>query len=115
MLLTADAESDVLATLDLGRSTCSRSPTTAAPTRASPALLERLRPRLAAIEVGAHNTYGHPAPATLRGAAGGPARVYRTDDDGTVRVEERGDGRWWRRGMAQRAGRRRAVPPARAI
>ena len=30
-----------------------------------PALLARLRPRVAVIEVGARNTYGHPTPATL--------------------------------------------------
>ena len=48
-----------------GRSTCSRSPTTAATTPGLAALLERTRPRLAVISVGAGNPYGHPTPATL--------------------------------------------------
>ena len=34
-------------------------------------LLAQLRPRLAVISVGAHNRYGHPAPATLAALAAG--------------------------------------------
>jgi competence protein ComEC len=41
---------------------------------------------VAAIEVGAHNSYGHPAPATLAALRRAGAHVYRTDRDGTVRV-----------------------------
>ena len=51
-----------------------------------PRLLERLRPRVAAIEVGADNTYGHPAPSTLAALRAAGVGVYRTDRDGTVRV-----------------------------
>ena len=39
-----------------------------------PEALERLRPEVAGIEVGLHNTYGHPAPSTLGRAARGPRR-----------------------------------------
>ncbi len=47
-------------------------------------LLAEIRPRLAVISVGAHNSYGHPAPATLAalGAAGVPVR--RTDREGDI-------------------------------
>ena len=48
-----------------------------------PAVLERLKPQVAAIEVGAGNDYGHPAPSTLAALRAVP-RVYRTDRDGTV-------------------------------
>ncbi len=48
-----------------------------------PSVLERLRPQVAAIEVGAGNDYGHPAPSTLAALRVVP-RVYRTDRDGTV-------------------------------
>ena len=44
---------------------------------------ERLRPQVAAIEVGAGNDYGHPAPSTLAALRAVP-HVYRTDRDGTV-------------------------------
>ena len=47
---------------------------------------------MAGIEVGADNTYGHPAPSTLRALRGAGARVYRTDRDGTVRLRAREDG-----------------------
>ena len=62
-----------------------------------PALLERLRPQVAAIEVGGDNTYGHPAPSTL-GALRAVPRVFRTDRDGTVRLRVRAaaDARWRR-------------------
>ena len=52
-----------------------------------PALLERLRPRLAAIEVGRRNVYGHPAAATVRALVAAGAAVVRTDRDGSVSVE----------------------------
>ena len=50
-----------------------------------PALLARLRPRIAVIEVGARNTYGHPTPSTLA-ALRVVGHTYRTDRDGTVRI-----------------------------
>ena len=52
-----------------------------------PALLQRLRPRLAAIEVGRRNVYGHPAAATVRALPAAGAAVVRTDRDGSVSVE----------------------------
>jgi competence protein ComEC len=55
------------------------------------ALLDRLHPAVAAIEVGAHNPYGHPSPSTIAALRSVP-RVVRTDRDGTVRLTVR-DGR----------------------
>lgn len=50
-----------------------------------PDVLQRLRPRVAAIEVGA-NSYGHPAPSTLRALREADIRTFRTDRHGTVRL-----------------------------
>ena len=66
MLLTADAESQ----RDARRSTLEPVDVLKVAHHGSadpglPALLERLRPRVAAIEVGRRNTYGHPTPSTL--------------------------------------------------
>jgi competence protein ComEC len=47
-------------------------------------LLARLRPRLAVISVGAHNTYGHPAPQTLAALARAGVVVRRTDREGDI-------------------------------
>jgi competence protein ComEC len=91
MLLTADAESDVLSTLDLGPVDVLKVSHHGSADPGLASLLERIRPRLAAIEVGAHNTYGHPVPATVQTLRASGAAVYRTDEDGAVRVEERGD------------------------
>jgi competence protein ComEC len=90
MLLTADAESDVLSALDLGRVDVLKVSHHGSADPGLAALLERLRPRVAAIEVGAHNTYGHPVPATLSALRAAGATVYRTDRDGSVRLEQDG-------------------------
>jgi competence protein ComEC len=91
MLLTADAESDVLSTLDLPAVDVLKVSHHGSADPGLAAVLERLHPRLAAIEVGAHNTYGHPVAGTLRTLRAAGAAVYRTDRDGSVRVEPRGD------------------------
>jgi competence protein ComEC len=86
-LLTADAESDVLAGLDLARVDVLKVSHHGSADAGLPALLERLRPRVAAIEVGRHNVYGHPAAATVGALRAAGAAVVRTDVDGSVRVE----------------------------
>jgi competence protein ComEC len=86
-LLTADAESDVLAGLDLGSVDVLKVSHHGSADPGLPALLQRLRPRLAAIEVGRHNVYGHPAAATVRALLGAGAALVRTDRDGSVSVE----------------------------
>jgi competence protein ComEC len=48
-----------------------------------PEVLDRVRPELAAIEVGP-NTYGHPAPPTLAALDRAGTRTFRTDRHGTV-------------------------------
>ena len=88
LLLTADAESDVLDRLDLGPVDILKVPHHGSADPGLPALLERLHPRLAAIEVGRHNSYGHPAPATVRALQASGAEILRTDRDGSIRVEE---------------------------
>jgi competence protein ComEC len=49
--------------------------------------LHAVDPRVAVIEVGANNTYGHPGSSTLaRLTASTDATIYRTDRNGTVEV-----------------------------
>jgi competence protein ComEC len=85
ILLTADAESDV--TLPLAREPVDvlKVAHHGSADSGLPLLLRHLHPAVAAIEVGRHNPYGHPSPATVRDLAGVP-RVVRTDRDGTVRL-----------------------------
>jgi competence protein ComEC len=90
LLLTADAESDVTAPLQLPQVEALKVAHHGSADPGLPALLARLRPRVAAIEVGRHNTYGHPAPSTLAALRVVPT-VVRTDRDGTVRLRVRGD------------------------
>jgi competence protein ComEC len=54
-------------------------------------LLDRTRPRLAVISVGAGNPFGHPTPATLATLASHGVPVLRTDRDGTVVLDVIGD------------------------
>jgi competence protein ComEC len=52
----------------------------------APELLQRLRPRLAVISVGAGNDYGHPARVTIQALRDAGVPVARTDADGEVAV-----------------------------
>jgi competence protein ComEC len=54
-------------------------------------LLDRTRPRLAVISVGADNPFGHPTAATLATLASHGVPTLRTDRDGTVVLEVVGD------------------------
>ncbi len=86
-LLTADAESSILAPLDLPPVDVLKVSHHGSADPGLPALLERLRPRVALIEVGAHNTYGHPTPSTLQALNAAVPVVKRTDQDGAVHVD----------------------------
>jgi competence protein ComEC len=85
VLLPADAESDVTAPLDLSNVDVLKVAHHGSADPGLPALLRRLHPRLAVIEVGRHNSYGHPTRQALA-ALGVVPRVLRTDRDGTVQV-----------------------------
>ncbi|MBI5106130.1 MAG: MBL fold metallo-hydrolase [Solirubrobacterales bacterium] len=86
VLLTADAESPVLDRIALDPVDVLKVSHHGSADAGLPGVLERLRPRAAMIEVGRHNTYGHPAPSTLEALATVP-EVLRTDEDGTVGIE----------------------------
>ncbi len=87
LLLTADAESDVLAPLDPGPIDVLKVSHHGSADAGLPALLQHLRPRIAVIEVGRGNTYGHPTPGTLAALRRGGVRTLRTDRDGTVVID----------------------------
>jgi competence protein ComEC len=83
LFLSADAESDALAPLDLPDVDAMKVPHHGSSDPGLPGLLDRLDPELAAIEVGP-NTYGHPAPSTLNALERAGVETYRTDRHGTV-------------------------------
>ena len=83
LFLSADAESDALAPLDLPDVDAMKVPHHGSSDPGLPGLLARLEPELAAIEVGP-NTYGHPAPSTLNALERAGVETYRTDRHGTV-------------------------------
>jgi len=85
LLLPADAESDVTAALDLPQVDALKVAHHGSADPGLPDLLARLRPSVAAIEVGRGNSYGHPTAQAL-GALRAVGHVYRTDRDGTVRI-----------------------------
>ena len=86
LLLSADAESEALAPLTLPDVDAMKVPHHGSGDPGLPAVLERLRPELAAIEVGQDNTYGHPHPATLNALRAARVTTYRTDRNGTVKL-----------------------------
>jgi competence protein ComEC len=96
LLLPADAESNVTAGLQLPPVEALKVAHHGSADDGLPALLARLRPRMAAIEVGRRNTYGHPTKSALAALRVVPELV-RTDRDGTVRLHVAG-GRMWLEG-----------------
>ena len=86
LFLAGDAESESLSGYDLPDVDAMKVSHHGSADPGLPRLLERLRPQIAAIEVGSSNTYGHPAPSTLAALEAAVPNVYRTDRDGTVRV-----------------------------
>ena len=98
LFLPADAESNVTAALQLPHVEAMKVAHHGSADDGLPGLLERLQPDVAAIEVGADNTYGHPTPSTL-GALRAVPHVYRTDRDGTVRLRVRNGAMTVERGL----------------
>lgn len=91
-LLTADAEGDVTLPIDPPPAEILKVAHHGSDDRFLPELLDRVRPRLAVISVGAGNDYGHPTPETLAALAAVPGlRTYRTDRDGRVTIETDGE------------------------
>jgi competence protein ComEC len=91
VLLTADAESDVLHRLPLRPVEVLKVSHHGSEDPGLPDLLRVLRPRLAVISVGKGNDYGHPRPETIAALAAAPGlETLRTDDDGRVVVESDG-------------------------
>ncbi len=90
LLLSADAESPSLAPLTLPNVDAMKVPHHGSADPGLPELLDRLRPEVAAIEVGSENTYGHPAPSTLAALDDAGVATFRTDEHGTVTLTVRG-------------------------
>ena len=86
LLLSADAESEALAPLTLPDVDAMKVPHHGSGDPGLPLVLERLRPEVAAIEVGENNTYGHPHPATLNALRQAQVSTYRTDRNGNVEL-----------------------------
>jgi competence protein ComEC len=86
-LFTGDIESDVdrvVATRITRPVDLLKSPHHGSATSASRTLLNAAEPRVSIVSVGLHNSYGHPATATLERLAEHNGVVERTDQDGTV-------------------------------
>lgn len=57
-------------------------------------LMKIVRPAIAVIEVGAKNTYGHPAASTISFLKSLATQIYRTDQNGTIDVNSDGNDYW---------------------
>ncbi len=90
MLLSADAEAETVP-LDPGPVDVLKVAHHGSDDAGLSALLDRTRPGLAVISVGAGNSYGHPTAGTLATLAGHGIRILRTDLDGTVTIDVHGD------------------------
>jgi competence protein ComEC len=91
LLLTADAESDVIVPLRPPPVEILKVAHHGSADPRLDELLRLVRPRIALISVGADNDYGHPTPSTLATLRAVPGlAVLRTDRSGSVTVESDG-------------------------
>lgn len=60
-------------------------------TSSSKKFLEQIKPEVALISLGQGNTYGHPTQATLKRLSNIGAKIYRTDENGTILLIEKGE------------------------
>ncbi len=91
ILFTADAESNVTSRLNLPPVEVLKVAHHGSADPGLPALLRRLRPRIAVIEVGRHNDYGHPRPETLEALLRSPGlQLFRTDLNGRIVLDTDG-------------------------
>jgi competence protein ComEC len=86
MLLTADAEAEAVP-LDPGPVDVLKVAHHGSDDAGLATLLERSRPKLAVISVGAGNPYGHPTAGTLATLARHRIPTLRTDEEGTVVID----------------------------
>ncbi|HEU4704842.1 MAG TPA: MBL fold metallo-hydrolase, partial [Sphingomicrobium sp.] len=86
MLLTADAEAEAVP-LEPGPVDVLKVAHHGSDDAGLAGLLERTRPRLAVISVGAGNPYGHPTAATIATLARHGVATFRTDEEGSVVIE----------------------------
>lgn len=93
ILLTGDIEAageralvDANPQWNLLRSTVIKVPHHGSRSSLDPTFLRAVAPKVAVISAGATNTYGHPAPQTLRAYKRLQAAVFRTDLDGAVKI-----------------------------
>lgn len=56
-------------------------------TSSTPLLLDAVRPRIALISCGLHNTFGHPHPSVVDALRARGVRIWRTDRNGTVDLD----------------------------
>jgi competence protein ComEC len=87
MLASGDAESPQLLPLPLPPADILKTPHHGSADPGLAAVLERVRPSVALIGVGAQNRYGHPTPSALAAIAQEGAKIFRTDRDGEIIVQ----------------------------
>jgi competence protein ComEC len=91
VLLTADAESNVMSRLPLRSVEVLKVAHHGSEDTGLPRILRALRPSVAVISVGGDNRYGHPREQTIAALERVPRlRLLRTERDGAVVIETRG-------------------------
>ncbi|MHB8966948.1 MAG: DNA internalization-related competence protein ComEC/Rec2 [Thermoleophilia bacterium] len=86
VLMAGDAESDVLSSLDLPEVEALKVSHHGSRDDGLAGVLAAIKPQASVISVGAGNEYGHPAESTLQQLRDAGSGIYRTDQDGTVRL-----------------------------
>lgn len=95
--IEAEAEAELVASGLPLRAILLKVPHHGSRSSSTPAFVRAVRPRVAVIQVGARNPFGHPVPEVLARYADEGTVVYRTDRDGAIVLESDGETLWLRR------------------
>jgi len=93
ILLTADAENEILENLDINNVEVLKVPHQGSVDSLNIAFLEKVKPLVGVISVG-KNTYGHPSPKVLGEYDNRNIKMLRTDENGNVVVKSDGKDFW---------------------
>jgi beta-lactamase superfamily II metal-dependent hydrolase len=73
--------------LEISPPKCSKSAIMDSNTGTSSSFLSKVNPEVVVIEVGAGNTYGHPASGTINRLQSNDVKIYRTDETGNIVIK----------------------------
>lgn len=88
-LFTGDAENEIEEKLEVGKINVLKVAHHGSNTSSSNKFIQKIAPELAIISVGKDNSYKHPSTSVIESLEAVGSKIYRTDEDGNIMVEQK--------------------------